>query len=192
MEIQKAIFRMEGLFNQFLIDRIINYMNVEELKLLGTSGGKNMDVRNVVGFSVHPIKNLNELTNQDMTKYIFFNYIKKELGIALLNYTIRFPHCSFSNINQIDFLKYSENGKYEIHTDDSVHCPRRITAIVNLNNNYEGGDFVFFDPINQKNIIHREKLGKGTVLIFPSNFLYPHSIEPITTGTRYSLVSWGL
>ena len=25
---------------------------------------------------------------------------------------------------------------------------------------------------------------------FPSNFMYPHSIEPIKKGTRYSIVAW--
>ena len=31
---------------------------------------------------------------------------------------------------------------------------------------------------------------KGDLLIFPSNFLYPHKITPITKGVRYSYVSW--
>lgn len=183
---------MDGLFSSNLIHRIIDYMNTEDLKLLGTLGGKNTDIRNVKGFTVTPISNQNDLTNQDMTKYIFFNFIKKELDIALLNYTLKFSFYSFAGINQIDFLKYSENGKYEIHSDDGSRTTRRITIIVNLNNDYDGGDFIFFNPINKKDIIHREKLNKGTILIFPSNFLYPHSVEPITKGNRYSLVSWAI
>ena len=31
---------------------------------------------------------------------------------------------------------------------------------------------------------------KGDLLIFPSNFLYPHRIAPVTKGARYSYVSW--
>ena len=34
------------------------------------------------------------------------------------------------------------------------------------------------------------KLGKGSIVFFPSNFMYPHGIQPITKGTRYSIVSW--
>jgi hypothetical protein len=26
--------------------------------------------------------------------------------------------------------------------------------------------------------------------MFPSNFLYPHSVLPVTEGTRYSIVTW--
>jgi predicted 2-oxoglutarate/Fe(II)-dependent dioxygenase YbiX len=26
--------------------------------------------------------------------------------------------------------------------------------------------------------------------LFPSNYLYPHRITPVTQGTRYSIVTW--
>jgi len=38
--------------------------------------------------------------------------------------------------------------------------------------------------------VKRLKLSKGSIVFFPSNFMYPHSIEPITKGTRYSIVAW--
>ena len=34
------------------------------------------------------------------------------------------------------------------------------------------------------------QLKKGDVLVFPSNFLYPHKVEPVTKGLRYSIISW--
>ena len=34
------------------------------------------------------------------------------------------------------------------------------------------------------------EIGKGDLLIFPSNFLYPHRVDPVTKGVRYSYVSW--
>ena len=33
-------------------------------------------------------------------------------------------------------------------------------------------------------------LSKGDIIIFPSNFMYPHKVEPVTKGTRYSYISW--
>ena len=63
-------------------------------------------------------------------------------------------------------------------------------GIINLNENYEGGDVVFYDPTDSKKEIKRVRCKKGTIIFFPSNYLFPHSIEPITKGTRYSLVSW--
>ena len=34
------------------------------------------------------------------------------------------------------------------------------------------------------------KLIRGDILIFPSNFIYPHEVKDITKGIRYSFVSW--
>ena len=33
-------------------------------------------------------------------------------------------------------------------------------------------------------------LSKGDIIIFPSNFMYPHKVEPVTKGIRYSYISW--
>ena len=91
-------------------------------------------------------------------------------------------------LNQIDLLKYDIGGKYEIHTDHYSDSPRHLSIIMNLNNDYEGGDLIFTDQKNKE--IKRLKLGKGTIVFFPSNFMYPHGIQPITKGTRYSIVAW--
>ena len=93
-----------------------------------------------------------------------------------------------NKINQIDLLKYTPGGKYEIHTDHFSNTNRHLSVIINLNDEYEGGDLIFTD---QKNIeTKRLKLDKGSIVFFPSNFMYPHSIEPITKGIRYSIVAW--
>ena len=34
------------------------------------------------------------------------------------------------------------------------------------------------------------KLKKGDMLIFPANFLYPHQVNAVKKGTRYSWISW--
>jgi predicted 2-oxoglutarate/Fe(II)-dependent dioxygenase YbiX len=91
-------------------------------------------------------------------------------------------------INQIDLLKYNPGGKYELHMDQYTRAPRHLSIIINLNNNYEGGDLIFTDQKEKE--IKRLKLEEGSIVFFPSNFMYPHKIEPITKGTRYSIVAW--
>jgi len=59
---------------------------------------------------------------------------------------------------------------------------------MNLNNNYKGGDLIFTDQKEKQ--IKRLKLDRGSIVFFPSNFMYPHINEPITKGTRYSVVAW--
>jgi predicted 2-oxoglutarate/Fe(II)-dependent dioxygenase YbiX len=58
-----------------------------------------------------------------------------------------------------------------------------LTILGILNDDYEGGQFVLFDDY----IIDTKK---GDIIIFPSNFMYPHRVEKITSGIRYSFVTW--
>jgi len=34
------------------------------------------------------------------------------------------------------------------------------------------------------------KIIKGRVIMFPSNFMYPHTVNNVEKGCRYSIVSW--
>ena len=52
-----------------------------------------------------------------------------------------------------------------------------------LNDDFEGGEFILFDN-------YKVDFKKGDLLIFPSIFLFPHRVEPVTKGTRYSYISW--
>jgi len=58
-----------------------------------------------------------------------------------------------------------------------------MTALGIFNDDYEGGNFVLFE----EDII---ELKEGDIIIFPSNFLYPHRVDAVTSGTRYSCVAW--
>jgi hypothetical protein len=57
-----------------------------------------------------------------------------------------------------------------------------LSMIAALNDDYEGGDFV----INDEHI----KLNQGQVIIFPSVFLFPHKVNTVTKGTRYTAICW--
>jgi predicted 2-oxoglutarate/Fe(II)-dependent dioxygenase YbiX len=58
-----------------------------------------------------------------------------------------------------------------------------MTALGSLNDEYQGGEFIMFDDIEIK-------INKGEILVFPSNYLYPHRVMPVTSGERYTFVAW--
>jgi len=58
-----------------------------------------------------------------------------------------------------------------------------LSFILNLNDDYEGADLVFWDD-------YVVPLGKGDIIMFPSLFLFPHMVTEATKGRRYSAVSW--
>jgi predicted 2-oxoglutarate/Fe(II)-dependent dioxygenase YbiX len=83
-----------------------------------------------------------------------------------------------------DLLKYEVGDFYSEHLDFSDRTPRAISCSFMLNDDYEGGEFAFFN----RELVY--KLKKGSCIMFPSNFMYPHEIMPVTSGTRYSVVTW--
>ena len=88
------------------------------------------------------------------------------------------------------FNKYDEDKKMALHCDhiQSMFDGERkgiptLSVLGVLNDDYEGGEFIMFDDTEIK-------FDKGDVLVFPSLFLYPHKVEPVKSGTRYSYISW--
>ena len=58
-----------------------------------------------------------------------------------------------------------------------------LSFILNFNDDYEGADLYFWEDTVVK-------LGKGDIVMFPSNFLFPHGVTEATKGKRYSGVTW--
>lgn len=58
-----------------------------------------------------------------------------------------------------------------------------LSVVGALNDDYEGGDFLMLDD----EIVD---IPAGSVLVFPSTFMYMHKVTPVTKGTRFSFVSW--
>ena len=95
----------------------------------------------------------------------------------------------YQGYSHVRFNKYAENKKMALHADhihsmfDGERKGIPILSVLGvLNDDYEGGEFVLIDE--------KINLSKGDIIVFPSNFMYPHKVEPVTKGTRYSYISW--
>jgi predicted 2-oxoglutarate/Fe(II)-dependent dioxygenase YbiX len=64
-----------------------------------------------------------------------------------------------------------------------------LSVSVILNDNFNGGEFAFFDKTGKKEL-HKIAPVQGDIIVFPSNFMYPHAVHPVKFGTRYAIVSW--
>lgn len=102
---------------------------------------------------------------------------------------------NISGINQIERLEYGVGGKYEFHTDTTEleiePVKRRITCIIQVSdpNDYTGGD-LRFKKIGLTDYAKESMRKKGTIILFPSDI--EHTVEPLTSGKRRSIVSWGV
>ena len=180
MDHLEAVVEIKNVIGAEFTNKIISLIKKRADKNLLVAQDKlNTDIRNVKGY---------QLNFKTPTNLFYWNYIKHEITRMYGFYKAKFPMMASNKINQIDLLKYNSGGKYNVHTDHYTNSPRHLSIIINLNEEYEGGDLIFTD---QKKVeVKRIKLGKGSIVFFPSNFMYPHSIEPITKGVRYSIVSW--
>jgi hypothetical protein len=78
----------------------------------------------------------------------------------------------------------SQAGEYKEHTDHGDMNPRVLTCSFILNDNYDGGDFVFFGGE------YKVPPKTGSAVVFPSNFCFPHAVTPVTNGDRHAVITW--
>lgn len=103
---------------------------------------------------------------------------------AVRLYEQMFPACRIVEGQAFELLRYRTGGFYRKHTDSFRRVPRSLSCSFALNDDFGGGDWSFFDGE------YRLSPPKGSVVLFPSNFMFPHEILEVSSGTRYSVVTW--
>ena len=83
---------------------------------------------------------------------------------------------------------YETGGFMKEHIDNIHHSHGQqygypsASCLFFLNDDYEGGEIVIAD------IMYKPE--KGSAIIFPSNFMFPHFVDRVTKGERYSIITW--
>jgi hypothetical protein len=86
--------------------------------------------------------------------------------------------------DQYGILKYGVGQKFTNHIDDHQDFHRRVSSVYYLNDNYTGGELNF----PRFNITFKPKANQ--IILFPSTYVYNHSVSPVINGERYAVVSW--
>jgi predicted 2-oxoglutarate/Fe(II)-dependent dioxygenase YbiX len=132
-----------------------------------------------IGISFNNIIEKNKEVRQNLDQNIFDCAAE-----SVKKYNVNFPSALIQEDSGYELLCYREGQFYTTHTDSFKDRPRAVSCSFALNDDYEGGEFAFFD----RELVY--KLKKGSCIMFPSNFMYPHEIMPVTNGTRYSIITW--
>jgi hypothetical protein len=135
-----------------------------------------------------PLSNL----SNSLTTVHWFNLLSNYFNKKLRNYRIDNSLIDFGyeKIINIEILKYEDNGFYTWHVDHFAGIPRTMSCILLLNNDYEGGNLCFRNPDGSGE--WEIDVKPNRMIVWPSNFLYPHTVKPVTKGIRYSVVAWAL
>lgn len=83
-----------------------------------------------------------------------------------------------------NFVKYEGSGThFNIHADHGPAYNCTVSAVIYINDNYDGGELNF--P-RLDNLVYSPKV--GDIAVFPSNYIYEHASLPIKSGTKYCVV----
>ena len=119
---------------------------------------------------------------------VFYTAVKSCFEEVIVKYKNDFPLFTVARTTDFRINKYGKGGFMSRHVDNIHHSHGQqygypqVSALLYLNDDYDGGEFYVADkkflPI------------KGSAIIFPSNFMFPHEAKPVTKGTRWSIVTW--
>jgi hypothetical protein len=102
----------------------------------------------------------------------YTNFLKIKISKAITDFNINLT----SNIR---ILKYSKGEQILDHLDVDPNI--RASCTMNLNEEYNGGEFSFFSGK------HFETFKTGDAMIFPAEPIWIHGTKPIISGKRYAI-----
>lgn len=181
------IFRVEGLLDSYLCRHLIDITQLHtfqpatvELEKLDRAA-RDTDLLYLDDAHSSLLRSTNHLLLEKVG-------IVQEL--LLRHYGIKFPHAEGCRI-----LRYKPGQQYRRHVDNILLTSRMeeaakgvpirdVSIVGNLNDDFEGGELLF----------DRQKIKvpplQGSVVIFPSNYIYPHRALPVRRGCKYSFTTW--
>jgi hypothetical protein len=126
------------------------------------------------------IPNMSEIN--DVVYRAIGTYFIEDLNFSWCMTCTGFSHPKYNRYSNTHGMQLHCDHIHSLFTGEAKGVP--ILSILTLiNDDFEGGEFLMFDD--------REiKFKKGDVMVFPSNFLYPHRVSNVTKGTRYTTISW--
>lgn len=85
--------------------------------------------------------------------------------------------------DQMSILKYEKAGHLPEHSDHGISS-RTLSVVMYLNDDYEGGEISF------TSVGITIKPEAGSMIFFPSNFVFSHEVFEMKSGIRYALPNW--
>lgn len=146
----------------------------------------NLELRSCTVFSLFNDINESHLTEYQKAKRILNEKIDSMVSKAIFDF-IKKTGIKIKEREPWEILRYSETQKLTWHCDDGATHQCSISFVIYINDDYEGGEIEFRDVL----VDSPYKPPAGSIVIFPSNLDYVHRVLPVTSGTKYSIISFG-
>lgn len=151
----------------------------------GVDGGVDTNIRDTSSISIPYIEGINDnfINFQDAFYKSLSNIFYTTLVTAEKHYMSQYG-VNFQEHDSYQILKYGKGQKFTNHIDDHPKYHRRVSSVYYINDDYVGGEINF----PRFNISYKPKANE--MIIFPSTYVYNHSVSEVIDGTRYAVVSW--
>lgn len=181
MELQDLIVQYPNFISDESVDKILSWFDDNKhLQIDGSvSGYGESGYQNYIRLDVKKAKQSNPPPNHEVS-----HLMTEIICDAYSMYSSQKPFIIFDNICIKDYSVriYEENfGHFDLHIDQGPggNVTRAFAVIIYLNDVVEGGETEF------PNFNIKIKPEKGKVLIFPCNYLFPHSGNMPISGPKY-------
>jgi hypothetical protein len=189
MEIKNFIKIYDEVLPWNVVSNLIRFANNSKFEETKVGGGPenrvDFNIRRTHALQLSNLSNSISITHWFNLLHSYFNKNLKQykFDANIIDY-------GYKEIFDIEILKYENTGFYTWHVDHYATIPRTMSCILLLNNDYEGGNLCFRNPDGSGE--WEVEVKPNRMIIWPSNFLYPHTVKPVTKGKRYSVVAWAL
>lgn len=137
--------------------------------------------RNAQDFKVSS-NNLGPRTDRNSELYDVHEELFQKLRMCMSDYGYYWG-VGIQSYEAFNFVKYEGAGtQFRVHADHGPTYVATISAVIYLNDNYEGGELYF--PRFGVDL----KPKQGDIAIFPSTFIYEHASKEMISGTKYAVV----
>lgn len=126
--------------------------------------------------------NLGPRTDENLELYNIHEQLFQKLRMCVDDYGAYWG-VGIRAYEAFNFVKYEGAGtQFRVHADHGPTYVATISAVIYLNDDYEGGELWF--PRFGVDL----KPQKGDIAVFPSTFIYEHASKEMISGTKYAVV----
>lgn len=156
-----------------------------------TSAKLNKDIRDCYSIAMpYDREDVVSLVTSDPSNNTFQSYLKIYDSIRPMFDKIEKDYLTKHNIDymtwhsRLELLKYGPGHFFDNHIDSVPGIPRTVSVVYYLNDDYEGGE------INFHRFGLKIKPKANSLIVFPSNYVYNHSAEAVTSGIKVAVASF--
>lgn len=169
------------------IEGLVEIRNLQWAEATSTTGQESevmKKTRDCFSISLPSYDKNPELKNSADLLYIISSKLDEELLPAVNMYKNAYAANQWAISEGWQLLKYGKDQHFINHFDDARSYPRTVSMSFYLNDDYSGGEIDF--PRFGLKI----KPKANQMIMFPSNYVYNHTVHPVIDGTRYAVVAW--